>query len=205
VDFETISAERMPGGKGAFGNAQRWIVLLLASLLTAFPSENAAAQRIPANQFSAWAIGLPNGYVFMEHQTAAVTVTAADVARGETEVDGGTRIIVTLTEPSDIALDFRSSGSIFPAVAVRGPDRTVTFGGGGGTLLTRIAASGRCILSINYRFSIAPDTVPGTYAWPLAMAVRKPATVDLTRRNRIGDAIAAQGTAMIRAGPPRGE
>ena len=44
---------------------------------------------------AAWAIGLPDGYIIMEHQENVIHVTAADVARGVVEVRGGSRFVGT--------------------------------------------------------------------------------------------------------------
>ena len=149
--------------------------ILFALLL----SDIAAADGGTLIPSAVWAIGLPNGYVIMEHQAQAVRVTADDVARGVVDVQSGTRIVITTTEPSGIAVDFRSSGKLLRAVRIDGIGRGTEFGPEGGTIVESQAAAGLRVVMVNYRFILAPDTTPGTYAWPLTLAVRAPARRDL--------------------------
>jgi len=151
----------------------------LFALFTMFHSGFAAADSTPHGQFAVWAIGLPNGYVIMEHQAQAVRVTADDVMRGMVDVQSGTRIVITTTEPSGIAVDFRSPGKLFRAVQIDGIGSGMQFGPAGGTIIESQATAGRRVVTVNYRFILAPDTNPGTYAWPLTLAVRAPALRDL--------------------------
>ena len=159
--------------------AARRIAMPFAILFALLLSEIAAADgsaRIPS---AVWAIGLPNGYVIMEYQAQAVRVTADDVARGVVDVQSGTRVVITTTEPSGIAVDFRSPGKLFRAVQIDGIGSSVQFGPAGGTIVESQATAGRRVVTVNYRFILAPDTTPGTYAWPLTLAVRAPARRDL--------------------------
>jgi hypothetical protein len=34
------------------------------------------------------------------------------------------------------------------------------------------SVAGRRVISVGYRFVLAPDVIPGSYAWPLMMRVR---------------------------------
>ena len=149
--------------------------ILCALLLSEIAAADGSA-RIPS---AVWAIGLPNGYVIMEYQAQAVRVTADDVARGVVDVQSGTRVVITTTEPSGIAVDFRWPGKLFRAVRIDGIGSSVQFGPAGGTIVESQATAGRRVVTVNYRFILAPDTTPGTYAWPLTLAVRAPALRDL--------------------------
>ncbi|MBI3919044.1 MAG: hypothetical protein HY322_18785 [Betaproteobacteria bacterium] len=153
--------------------------ILLLALFTMLLSGIATADGPPRIPSAVWAIGLPNGYVIMEHQAQAVRVTADDVARGVVDVQSGTRIVITTTEPSGIAVDFRSSGKLFRAVQIDGIGSGMQFGPAGGTIIESQATAGRRVVTVNYRLILAPDTTPGTYAWPLTLAVRAPARRDL--------------------------
>lgn len=163
--------------------AARRFALPFSILFALLLSEFAAADSSLQAPLAVWAIGLPNGYVIMEHQTAAVQVTADDVARGVLDVQDGTRIAITTTEPSVVTLDFRIPGRLFRAVQVDGAGRSVQFGPPGGRIDETQAATGRRIVTVNYRFTLAPETTPGTYSWPLAMGVRTTA-IDLARLAR---------------------
>jgi hypothetical protein len=45
-------------------------------------------------------------------------------------------------------------------------------------VVQREAAAGRRVLALDYQFILAPDARPGTYAWPLELAVREVVTRD---------------------------
>jgi hypothetical protein len=153
--------------------------ILIASLFALLLSGVAAADGSPPAPLAVWAIGLPNGYVIMEHQAQVVQVSADDVARGVLAVSNGTRIVITTTEPSGVAMDFRSSSHLFRAVQIDGIGRSVELGPASATIVESHAAAGRRVVTVNYRFALAPDTAPGTYAWPLELTVRSVATREL--------------------------
>lgn len=130
------------------------------------------AEDVPRAGSGAWAAGLSNGYVIMERQSASILVTERDVANGMVNVPDGSRIIVVTSSPGDYAVEFSARAAMFRSVRIEGVGRTVEVGGNGGTVVSRAAPSGRRVISINYLFFLAPDAVPGTYAWPLQLAVR---------------------------------
>ncbi len=158
-------------------------VLLLAALACALPAGTAVADGPPRAPLQVWAIGLPNGYVTMEHQASALHVSAEDVARGMVEVRGGSRLAITLDSPGGYTVDFHARGPLIQTTWIGGIGRTVEIDSTGGTVVQRQAAAGRHVVAIDYRFLLAPDAVPGTYAWPLDMAVRTPISVDRERPN----------------------
>lgn len=118
-----------------------------------------------------WAIGLPNGYVIMEHQTRGVHVTAEDAARGMVEVRGGSRLIVTIDAPGGYAVDFLNRSAVFRAIGIDGMGRSAALAARGGSL-TQQQAAGRHVVDLDYRFALAPGTPSGTYPWPLTLTVR---------------------------------
>jgi hypothetical protein len=119
-----------------------------------------------------WAIGLPNGYVVMEHQARVLEVSAQDVVSGRVEVRGGSRLVITLTSPAGYALDFRARGQSVQAGSIEAIGRTMEMGSQDAVLVQREAAAGRHVVAIDYRFVLAPDAAPGTYPWPLDLSVR---------------------------------
>jgi len=165
--------------------AARRLRMLCGGLFCLVFTGIAAAQDTPGTPPIAWAIGLPDGYVIMEHQASTIEVGAADAARGVVEVRGGSRLVITLHAPSGYAVDFRTRGTVFQPIEIDGIGAVVELSPHGGTVAQRQSA-GRRVIEINYRFALAPGTAPGTYAWPLDLAVRSPVTVDLQHlaRNR---------------------
>jgi len=119
-----------------------------------------------------WAIGLPNGYVVMEHQARALEVSAEDVANGMVEVRGASRLVITLKSPGDYVVDFRARSRLVQAASVGAIGRTVEIDSKGGVVVQRDVSAGRHVVAIDYRFVLAPDAVPGIYAWPLDLSVR---------------------------------
>ena len=133
----------------------------------------AAADGTSDGRFAVWAIGLADGYVFMEHQAPTIHVTADDVAQGVVQVRGGSRFVITTDSPAGYTVDFHTRGALFQAVGIDGIGRAVELGPAGGTVVQPDAAAGRRVIAVNYRFVLAPDATPGTYAWPLEMVVRE--------------------------------
>ena len=149
-------------------------ILGAAALACAVSSGSAVAD----GTLQVWAIGLPNGYVVMEHQARVLEVSAEDVASGIVEVRGGSRLVITLKSPAGYAVHLRSHGGLVQAASIEAIGRTVELKSDGGVLVQREAAAGRHVVSIDYRFVLAADTVPGTYDWPLDLAVRAPLSGD---------------------------
>jgi len=126
----------------------------------------------PAPQLAVWAIGLPHGFVTMEHQVAAINVTADDVARGEVRVRAGSRIVVTMRHPASHTVEFRARSGFASAMSIEGLARTVNLGATETVVVPTHAVAGRQVFELDYRFALAPGVIPGTYAWPLQVAVR---------------------------------
>lgn len=170
----------------------KW-VLSMAAMACALAAGSAAADGPLRALLRVWAIGLPNGYVIMEHQARVLQVSAEDVARGMVEVRGGSRLVVTLKSSAGYAVDFRARSPLVIATWVGGIGRTVEIDSRGGTMVQREAAAGRHEVAIDYRFVLAPDAVPGTYAWPLDLAVRTPISGDRARPDG-ANPLASSGT-----------
>jgi hypothetical protein len=122
---------------------------------------------------AAWAIGLPHGYIMMEHRAQAIDVTDEDVARGFVDVRGGSRIVVTTRSGGRYALDFATRASAFSSVQFEALGHAVALGAQRATLIEHDAPAGRTVIAIDYRFRLAPGAVSGTYAWPLDIVARR--------------------------------
>jgi len=143
---------------------------ILWGVVCALVTGVAAADR-PAP--AAWAIGLPHGYIIMQHQAQAIVVTDDDVARGFVDVRGGSRIVVTMRSGGRYALGFATRGIAFSSVQFEALGQAVALGAQGATLIEHDAPAGRTAIAINYRFRLAPGTVSGTYAWPVEIIARR--------------------------------
>jgi len=119
-----------------------------------------------------WAIGLPHGYIVMEHQATVINVTREDVVRGFVQVAGGSRLTVATRSQGDYTLHFVRRGALFRSVKVEGIGSTIELGAQGGTVIQHDVPAGKAVVTVNYRFELAPATVPGTYAWPLELVAR---------------------------------
>jgi hypothetical protein len=132
----------------------------------------AAPALAAADSLAVWAIGLPNGYIVMEHQAKVIEVTREHVAQGFVPVAAGTRIVVATRAGGDYALHFAPRGRLFRSVKIEGIGSAVELGAQGGTLTERDAPAGKSTIALNYRFQLAPGTAPGTYPWPLEVVAR---------------------------------
>jgi hypothetical protein len=142
---------------------------ILLGVVCALVTGSAAPQ---GPTLAVWAIGLPHGYIVMEHQAKVIDVTSEDVERGFVHVAGGSRLIVATRSQGDYALHFARRGALFRSVKIEGIGRTVELGAQGGTVVQRDMPAGKAVVALNYRFQLAPATVPGTYAWPLEVVAR---------------------------------
>ena len=149
--------------------ARAWLVCVACAL----HAGAALADDGQAPPLGVWAIGLPHGFVTMEHQVAAIEVTADDVARGEVRVRAGSRIVVTTRDPASPAVEFRARSTFARALSIEGLSRTVNLGATETVVVLTHAVAGRQVFELDYRFALAPGVIPGTYAWPLQIAVRR--------------------------------
>jgi hypothetical protein len=144
-------------------------VRLLLGVCCTLATGGAAAD---GTTLAVWAIGLPHGYIVMEHQAKVIDVTSEDVARGFVQIVGGSRLVVVTRSQSRYAVHFAPRGVLFRSVQIEGIGRTVELGAQGGTVVQRDVPAGKAVVAVNYRFRLAPGTVPGTYAWPLEIVAR---------------------------------
>ncbi len=105
-------------------------------------------------------------------QPSALTVTAADIARGYVEVATAAELRVTSNNPSGYIVDFFSRLPIFTAVTVSSKDGSADLGPDGGAIMERAPAGRDMPLQLSFRFRLSAQIQPGTYPWPLALNVR---------------------------------
>jgi hypothetical protein len=105
-------------------------------------------------------------------QPAEITITDADIARGYVEIPAASQLRVTSNNPAGYVIDFFSRLPIFTSVRVSSTGGGADLGPDGGTIIER-GRQGRDIpLNLSYRFNLAAQVQPGTYAWPLALNIR---------------------------------
>jgi len=156
--------------RGRLASATSYRQLALAfgcSIATAAFADNTAS-----GTFAVWAIGLPHGYIIMEHQVKAIDVSAEDVARGFVRVANGTRFVVKTRAQGNYAVHFATRDTIFRSVQIEGIGRSVEFGARGGIVVQREVPAGKSVVAVNYRFDLIPGIQPGSYAWPLEVIAR---------------------------------
>ena len=144
--------------------------LRCAWLAALFFASSAASDGTARGLFTVWAIGLPNGYIVMEHQAQVVHVSAEDVARGVVEVRGGSRLIVNTHAPSRYALDFSNQSTVFRPIGISGVGAVAL--DPKGASVAQQQPAGRRVVALDYKFELAPGTRPGAYPWPLVLTVR---------------------------------
>jgi hypothetical protein len=145
----------------------------MAGMACALCASATLAQDGTKPSFAVWAIGLPDGFVTMEHQVSSIKVTTEDVARGEVRVRAGSRIVVKTRYPVPHAVEIRVRLSFASAMSMEGLPRTVDLGARETAVVLMHSIAGRQVYDLDYRFALAPGVIPGTYAWPLQIAIRR--------------------------------
>jgi hypothetical protein len=105
-------------------------------------------------------------------QPSEIIVTDADVVRGYVDVPAGSELRVSTNDPTGYVIDFFTRVPIFRSVRVIDRRGDADLGPDGGTVIERGQYGRNLPLALTYRFNLAANARPGTYAWPLALNVR---------------------------------
>jgi hypothetical protein len=105
-------------------------------------------------------------------QPSQITVTAEDIARGYVDAPAASQLRVTSNNPAGYIIDFFSRLPIFTSVRVSSTGGSADLGPEGGAIIERGSKGRDLPLHLSYRFNLAANVQPGTYAWPLALNVR---------------------------------
>jgi hypothetical protein len=108
----------------------------------------------------------------VEHQAAALTVTASDIRRGYVDVPAASNFSVFTNSQGGFIIDFLPRGEIFLSAIVTGLQGLVEIGAQGGSALHNTPYGRTTVHRLGYRFMLRPDLQPGDYAWPLVISVR---------------------------------
>jgi hypothetical protein len=94
------------------------------------------------------------------------------VARGYVEVAAASRFSVQTSSQSGYLLEFHPVGTIFESVQIGGLGKVIQLGPDGGAMVQRGPQLPNLEHELSYRFTLRPDTLPGSYPWPLQLSVR---------------------------------
>lgn len=106
-------------------------------------------------------------------QSAELVITNADVVRGYVDVPVASRIEVKNNNPAGCLIVFEGFGgpmNFIKGVHVKGGGRDVYIESAG--WVTQPFARTPVAIDLSYRFVLAKDAQPGTYAWPLNISAR---------------------------------
>lgn len=106
-------------------------------------------------------------------QPASLTLTPDDIARGYVELPAACEVAVQNNSPGGYLVVLSSESPFVQSTLLRGLGADVQWGPAGGTLAQPAAGRGmsRQTLALSYRFVLSPEAHPGSYAWPVRLAV----------------------------------
>ena len=106
-----------------------------------------------------------------DYQTTQLHITAADIARGYIEVPAAWRFSVLTNSRSGYLMEFHPLAQFFDSVQVDGLGNVVQLGAEGGAIVQRGPLPPHRTHELSFRFGLRPDLRPGSYPWPLQLAV----------------------------------
>ena len=106
----------------------------------------------------------------VESQPASLVLTEADLARGYVEVPSVSRIRVRSNDPNGYLLAFDVTAGPFTAIEVTGLGPAARISANGGWLARPFAGTQPVTSELTYRFLLASNVQPGTYAWPVSLS-----------------------------------
>jgi hypothetical protein len=116
---------------------------------------------------------LPHVKLKIIKQSDKLVITNADIVRGYVDVPTASRIEVNNNNPSGCLIVFEGFGgpmNFIKGVHVKGGGRDVYIESAG--WVTQPFARTPVSIDLSYRFVLAKDAQPGTYAWPLNISAR---------------------------------
>ena len=107
-------------------------------------------------------------------QIPEIVVTPDDIMRGFVDIYAATRISVRSNNPAGYLLafeDLSGQSSIFNSITVRVGAKEVQLSQNQGWV-SQPYVHGSVTLDVSYHFLLTKDAQPGTYSWPLMLAIR---------------------------------
>jgi len=108
----------------------------------------------------------------VESQPPSLVLTEADLARGYVEVPAVSRIRVRSNDPNGYLLAFDVTAGPFTAIEVTGLGPAARISANGGWLARPFTGTQPVTSELTYRFLLASNVQPGTYAWPVSVSAR---------------------------------
>jgi len=108
----------------------------------------------------------------VESQPPSLVLTEADLARGYVEVPAVSRIRVRSNDPNGYLLAFDVTEGPFTAIEVTGLGPAARISANGGWLARPFTGTQPVTSELTYRFLLASNVQPGTYAWPVSLSAR---------------------------------
>ena len=115
------------------------------------------------------AVIIPMAKMRVLSQATQLQIGEEDVIRGFVDAECASQIELRSNARCRVA--FRPNASWFNGVHVSGFPRSVDFGPDGGGYLRPLERQRTSMYRLSYRFELRADTLPGTYRWPLSMAL----------------------------------
>lgn len=110
---------------------------------------------------------LPYAHITVLQQPASFVVTEGDIARGYVETAAPVTAEVRSNTPGGCLIVLESSGAPVRQIVVGVMGRSVAASPSGG--LIALDVRGRQQVAFTFRFLLAPDAQPGSYAWPVQL------------------------------------
>jgi hypothetical protein len=177
-----LGEELIMSGHASHGQIENGLVLqrkliayaLVATVglgpISALMSPAEAGQSRAAMQVSVMVVA--NAKIQSSYQATQLKISEADVARGYVEIPGASRFSVATNSRTGYLMEFQPVGNIFQSVQVAGLGNAVQLGADGGAIVQRGPSSPALTHELSFRFTLAPNTSPGLYPWPLQLSVR---------------------------------
>lgn len=149
-----------------------YALVLTTGLTSVFPvmSLAQAAQSSAAMQVSVRVVA--SAKLQTSYQAKQIEISAADVARGRVEAPAASRFSVLTHKGAAYSIQLDPVGHVFESVHVDGLGNAVQLGANGGAIVQRGPQATNLTHELSFRFILHPDTLPGTYPWPLLLSVR---------------------------------
>lgn len=104
-------------------------------------------------------------------QPASLQISAQDLQRGYVDLNAPTVVNVYSNARDGFSLEVLPMSPVIQAIAVHGLDSEANLGAAGGRIVERWERPQATALSLTYRLTLAPGASPGTYPWPLHLAI----------------------------------
>jgi hypothetical protein len=147
-----------------------WFAARLA--LLAGGSLAAANARDARSSFGVSATVRAVANIELQSVPATFSVSSRDLQRGFVDVEQPTLLTVRSNSQSGYSLDLMTVTPMVASMIVYGLDSELALGAEGGTVVQRWHNPHPVNLNLKFRFSLAEGLKPGTYPWPVALAVR---------------------------------